>query len=127
MVEDSSPSSLYLSHTSSRRITLLHRLRDPVRRKRADLWAAVNWQLHHDNAPAHSSHLIQSFLAKHNTPVLRRAPYSPDMAPSSSNIMRNGTDQLRAIPKEAFQRCFRQWQNRWEKCVAAQRDYFEGH
>jgi len=25
--------------------------------------------------------LIQDFLAKHNTPVLRQAPYSPDMAP----------------------------------------------
>jgi len=124
---------------------VLRRLRDAVRRKRPDLWAAVNWQLHHDNAPAHSSHLIQSFLAKHNTPVLRQAPYSPDMAPcdfwlfpklkmplkgtrfqSREDIMRNATDQLRAIPKEAFQRCFRQWQNRWEKCVAAQGDYFEG-
>jgi len=113
---------------------VLRRLRDAVRRKRPDLWAAVNWQLHHDNAPAHSSHLIQSFLAKHNTPVLRQAPYSPDMAPcdfwlfpklkmplkgtrfqSREDIMRNATEH-----------CFRQWQNRWEKCVAAQGDYFEG-
>ena len=45
------------------------------------LLSTVNWQLHHYNAPAHSSHLIQSFLAKHNTPVLRQAPDSPDMAP----------------------------------------------
>jgi len=38
------------------------------------------WQLHHDNAPAHSSQLIQTFLAKHNIPVVRQAPYSPSMA-----------------------------------------------
>jgi hypothetical protein len=34
------------------------------------LWASRNWQLHHDNAPAHSSHLIQSFLAKHGILVV---------------------------------------------------------
>ncbi|PNF43836.1 hypothetical protein B7P43_G06040 [Cryptotermes secundus] len=39
------------------------------------------WQLHHDNAPAHSAHLIQIFVAKHNIPVVRQAPYSPDMTP----------------------------------------------
>jgi len=39
------------------------------------------WQLHDDNAPAHSSQLIQTFLAKHNIPVVRQAPYSLDMAP----------------------------------------------
>jgi transposase len=42
---------------------------------------SCNWQLHRDNAPAHSSHLIQSFLAKHGISVVRQAPYSPDMAP----------------------------------------------
>ncbi|PNF38778.1 hypothetical protein B7P43_G12822, partial [Cryptotermes secundus] len=46
------------------------------------LWDARNWQLHHDNAPAHSSHLIQGFLAKHGILQVRQAPYSPDMAPS---------------------------------------------
>ncbi|KAJ8277363.1 hypothetical protein GJAV_G00074370 [Gymnothorax javanicus] len=45
---------------------------------------------------------------------------------SREDIMQNATAQLRAIPKEAFQQCFRQWQDRWEKCVAAQGDYFEG-
>ena len=39
-----------------------------VWRKQLFLWAAGTWQLHHDNAPAHSSHLIQGFLAKHNIP-----------------------------------------------------------
>jgi hypothetical protein len=33
-----------------------------------ELWDAHNWQLHHDNAPAHSSHLMQGFLAKHSIP-----------------------------------------------------------
>ena len=46
-----------------------------------NLWAAKAWQLHHDNAPTHSSHLIQGFLAKNNIPLICQAPYSPDMAP----------------------------------------------
>jgi hypothetical protein len=62
-------------------LEVIRHLRDAVRRKRLDLWASRNWQLHHKNAPVHSSHLIQSFLAKHDIPVARRAPYSPDMAP----------------------------------------------
>ena len=38
---------------------------DAVRRKRSDLWSTGNWDLHHDNAPVHSSHFIQNFfLAK---------------------------------------------------------------
>jgi len=60
---------------------VLCRLRNAVWHKRPDLWAAETWQLHHDNAPAHSSHLIQGFLAKHNIPLIHQAPYSPDMAP----------------------------------------------
>jgi len=61
-------------------LEVLCRLRDAVWRKRPDLWARGTWQLHH-NAPAHSSQLIQTFLAKHNIPVVRQAPYSPDVAP----------------------------------------------
>jgi hypothetical protein len=46
---------------------------DAVRHKRLDLWASRNWQLHHDSAPAHLSHLTQSFLTKHGIPVVRQA------------------------------------------------------
>ena len=54
---------------------------DAVRQKRPDLWAAGTWQLHNDNAWAHSLKLIQTFFAKHNIPVVWQAPYSPNMAP----------------------------------------------
>jgi transposase len=118
---------------------------DAVRRKRPDLWPTRNWQLHHDNALALSSDLIQSFLTKHGIPVVHQAPYSPDMAPcdfwlfpklkrplkgsrfdSREDIMRNVTKELRNLSKEAFQECFRQWKECWAKCVESQRAYFEG-
>jgi transposase len=126
-------------------LEVIRHLRDAVRRKKPDLWASRNWQLHHDNAPAHSSHLIQSFLAKHGIPVVRQAPYSPGMAPcdiwlfpklkrplkgsrfdSREDIMRNATKELRSLPEAAFQKCFQQWKERWAKCVESQGAYFEG-
>jgi transposase len=125
-------------------LEVIRHLRDAVQRKRLDLWASRNWQLHHDNAPAHSSQLIQSFLAKPNISVVRQAPYSPDMAPcdfwlfprlktplkdscldSREDIMRNVTKELRSLPEEAFQKCFQQWKERWAKCVESQGAYFE--
>lgn len=126
-------------------LEILRRMRDAVRRKRPDLWATNSWWLHQDNAPAHSSHLVQGFLAKHRIPVLRQAPYSPDMAPcdfwlfptlkmplkgtrfqSRNEIMQNATARLKSIKKVEFQACFQKWQERWNKCVKSQGDYFEG-
>ena len=46
-------------------IEVLRRLRDAVRRKRQQLWASGEWHLHHDNEPAHSSALVETFLVKH--------------------------------------------------------------
>ena len=72
-------SSVFILHheyaPKSKKITkgyyrdVIRRLRDAVRSKRPDLWSTDNWRAHHDNAPAHSSHLIQTFLAKNQTPV----------------------------------------------------------
>ncbi|UYV83084.1 hypothetical protein LAZ67_22002147 [Cordylochernes scorpioides] len=60
---------------------VLRRLRDAMRRKRPELWSTGNCHLHHDNATAHSSHLIQTVLHKTQTSVVLQASYSPDIAP----------------------------------------------
>ncbi len=125
-------------------LEVMRHLRDAVRRKRPKMWAAQNWQLHHDNAPAHFAHLIQTYLAKNNTPLVRHPPYSPDMAScdfwlfpklkttlkgkrfeSREEIMKKTTAELYSIPKSTFQRRYQQWQHRWEKCVHSQGDCFE--
>jgi hypothetical protein len=116
-------------------LEVIRHLRDAVWCKRSDLWASRNWKLHHDNAPAHSSHPIQCFLAKHSIPVVHQTPYSPDMAPcdfwlfpklkrplkgscldSHQDIIRNAMKELRCLA-EAFQTCFQQWKERWPKYV----------
>jgi hypothetical protein len=37
-------------------------------------------QHHHDNAPAHSTALVQDFLAKRHITQVCHSPYSPDLA-----------------------------------------------
>ena len=61
---------------------VLARLMDAVRKKKPELWVNQIWVLHHDNAPAHASLLIRSYLAKHQTSVVSHPPYSPDLAPA---------------------------------------------
>jgi hypothetical protein len=72
-------------------------------------------------------------------------PYLPDLSPcdfflfprlknhlkgrhfgSLDNIQKSVTDELKGIPAEAFQHCYKQWKQRLRCCVAAQGNYFEG-
>jgi len=125
--------------------TVLQRLRDAVRRHHPEKWRSSNWILHHDNAPAHGAVSTNEFLAKHNIPPLPHPPYSPGLDPCDfflfpqlkktmkgsrfdcvEEIEANMTRQLRAITKCDYQRCFCQWQERWNKCIQAQGRYFKG-
>lgn len=49
-------------------IKVLCRLKDAAKRKRPQLWASVDWQLHHDNVAAHSSRLEQGFCQNFASP-----------------------------------------------------------
>ena len=96
----------------------MKRLRDAVRRKRPRFWSSGDWLLHHDNAPAHTSNLVQQFLAKHKIVQLRQPSYSPDIAPCDfwispklkmafkgkrfddiETIQSNATRKIKVIPK----------------------------
>jgi hypothetical protein len=120
---------------------VLQRLRESVHRKRPEKWWDGESILHHDSVPAHTSHLVQQFLAKHGTAQLQQPPYSLDLAPCDfflfprlkkvlkehrfevmEDIKRNLTKTLLDIPKEEFAKCFRQWQKHWATCVAAERE-----
>ena len=125
-------------------LEVLRRLRDAARRKWPDIWTGKNWQLHHDNAPTHSTHEIKGFLSKNNTALVREPSYSPDLAPCDFWLFRKlkitlremrfqsraditeKTMELRSIPEEEVKRCFQKWQRRWEKCLHLQGEYFEG-
>ena len=108
-------------------VEVLKRLRDAVRRKRPLSGSSGDWLLHDDNAPSHSSNLVQQFLAKHKIVQLRQPPYSPDIAPCDfwmfpklkmalkgkwfddiETIQSNATRELMT----AFEDCFKKWKHR---------------
>jgi hypothetical protein len=49
---------------------VLRRLRGNVRRRRPELWWEQTWQLHHDNAPSHTSVFTQPYMAKYKMTVI---------------------------------------------------------
>lgn len=126
-------------------VEILKRLHDAIRRKRPHFWQTGDWLLHHDNAPAHASNLVQQYLSKHSVVQLRQPPYSPDVAPcdfwlfprlkmplkghrfdDKKTVETNATNALKAIPITDFQDCFGKWKHRYERVVQSNGDYFEG-
>lgn len=126
-------------------VNVLRHLREDIRRKRPELWANQSWFLHHDNAPIHTAHLTRDYLTKNNVNVIPQAPYSPDMAPCDfflfpklklplrgkhfetiEAIKENSQKELKAIPKHAYENCYKDWKKRWHMCIASDGDYFEG-
>jgi len=119
-------------------------LRDAVCRMRPELWENQTWMLHHDNAPAHASLLIRSYLAKHQTSVVPHPSYSPDLAPADfflfpklkttlkghhlqtiEEIHENAIRELCTITESAFQEALQERKKCWERCIASRQDYFE--
>ena len=66
--------------------------------RRLQLRATGDWQLHHDNVPAHASHLMHKFLVKHQITQVTQLPYIPDLTPCDfwffpkQNHLWRGTD-----------------------------------
>ena len=94
------------------------------------------------NAPCHTAISTNEFLAK-SISLVPQPPYSPDLSPcdlSSSqnshlkgrhfgtvdNIQKVVTDHLRALLHKDFQHCYWEWEQRLQRCVASQGNYFEG-
>ncbi|GBL84997.1 Mariner Mos1 transposase [Araneus ventricosus] len=124
---------------------IFKRLRDAIRRKRPEKWAANDWFLLHGNAPPHRALIVKKYLARHSVTTLEHPPYSPDLAPAdfylfprlktklkghrfvySDEVIENAMKQLKDLSNNGFQECFEQLYERWKKCVDEGRKYFEG-
>jgi hypothetical protein len=42
------------------------------------------------------------------------------------DIVTNVPNDLKVIAQTSFEQCFQNWKRWWDRCIAAQRDYFEG-
>jgi len=122
---------------------VLRRLRENVQRKGPQKWQNQKLIVHHDNAPAHRSFKVSQFLAKNSMTVVPHPPY--DLAPCDfflfptlklrmkgrrsdtiEDIQEESQRVLDTVPKRDFQGCFQAWQKRWDRCIPAKGEYFEG-
>jgi hypothetical protein len=97
-----------------------------IRRKHPDKWRTNSWALHHDNAPAHASLVVQQFLASTKTAVIPHPSYSPDLVPRDfflfpkiklklkgrsfdniKEIQTESRDVMKTLTRNDFQQCLR--------------------
>jgi hypothetical protein len=73
------------SHTTNGKFycEVLKRLREGIRRKRADKWKNDNWLLRHDNTPAYTSLIVQQFVTSKNVTVIPHPPIHLTLPPAS--------------------------------------------
>ena len=94
--------------------------------------------------PRHTATSVNEFLNKKGIPVVLQPPYLPDESvwlltfPENQippqrlsfgtvdNIQKVMTDQLRALPYEDFQHGYREREQRLQRCLASQGNYFKG-
>ena len=103
--------------------------------RRLQLWATGDWQLYHDNVPAHASCLLQSFLVKQQITQDTQLPYSPDLVHGDFYLFRNSPSGFTKTTFERVEISDHRWDSEkcdeaadgdWENCVRSQRAYFEG-
>ncbi len=111
--------------------------RKRFRRKRPALLKSGQWHFHLDNAPVHNSILVTDYLIK----TVPHPPYSPDLAPCDfwlfpklrvcryetiEEIKESVTKVIDMLTQEDFHGAFQKLLERYNKCIAAGVDYFEG-
>jgi hypothetical protein len=93
--------------------------------------------LHHEYAPCHTAISVNDVLTKKVIPLVPEPPYSPYLSPCDFFLFTKHkfhlkgrhfgtvTDQLRELPHEEFQHCYREREHRLRRCVASLKNYFE--
>ena len=119
----------------------LREFRKIFRRKRPALLKLGQWHFHQDNAPVHNSILVTDYLTKMGIKTVPLPPYSQDLAPcdfclfSKLRVCRYETIEemkvgvtkvIDTLTQENFHGAFQKLLERYNKCIAAGGDYFEG-
>ena len=96
------------------------------------LFKLSQWHFHPDNAPVQISILVTDYLNKMGIKTVPRPPYSPDLAPCGCSYdiieeMKEAvTKVIDTLTQEDFHEAFQKLLERYNKCIAAGGDYFEG-
>ena len=111
------------------------------RRKRPALFKLAQWHFHQDNAPVNNSILVSYYLTIMGIETFPRPAYSPDHSPCDFWLFpkltgcRCGTIEemkeavikvIETLTQKAFHGAFQKLLERYNKCIAAGNNYFEG-
>ena len=110
--------------------------------KRPALFKSGQWHFHQDNTPIPNSILVTEYLIKMSIKTVPQPPYSPDLAPSDFGLfpklrgcryetieeMKEAVRKvIDTLTQEDFHGAFQKLLERYNKCIAAGGDYFEGN
>ena len=102
--------------------------------------ASTQWHFHQDTAPVYNSILVTDYLTKISIKTVPHSPYSPDLAPYNfwlfpklggcryetiEEIKEAVTKVIDMLTQEDFYGAFQKLLERYNKCIAAEGDYFE--
>ena len=122
-------------------VEVLREFRKRFRRKMPTLFKSAQWHFHQDNAPVHYSILVTDYLTKMGIKTSPYRPYSPDLAPCDfwlfpkvrgcryetiEKMKETVTEVIDTLTQEVFYGAFQKMLKRYNKCIAAGGDYFEG-
>ena len=109
--------------------------------KRLALFKSGQWHFHEDNTPVHNSILVTDYLTKIGIKTVPQPPYSRDLAPcdfwlfpklrgcryeTTEEMKEAVTKIIDTLTQEEFHGAFQKLLERYNKCIAAGGDYFEG-
>ena len=121
---------------------VLREFRKRFHRKRLALFKSGQWHFHQDNTPVHNSILVTDYLTKMGFKTVPHPPYSPDLAPCDfwlfpklrgcryeiiEEMKEAVTKVIDVLIQENFDGAFQKLLERYNKCIAAEGDYFEGN
>jgi hypothetical protein len=122
-----------------------HRLNDLARQKRKKMWPewvvvstdrrltvrmkGSEFNLYHQIVQKFWQSNVRCGTKQKVFSVVSKPPYSQDLSPCNFLLFPKHkfhvTDQMRALPHEHFQHCYREWEQLLLRCVTSQENYIE--
>ena len=105
------------------------------------LFKSGQWHSHQDNVPVHNSIVVTNYLTKMGIRTVPHPPYTSDVAPcdfslfpklrgcryeTTEEMKEAVTKVINTLTQEDFHGLFEKLLERYNKCIAAGGDYFEG-
>ena len=105
------------------------------------LFKSGQWHFHQDNTPVHNSILVTDYLTKMGIKTVPQPPNSPDLAPCDfwlfpklrgcryetiEDMKEAVTKVIDTLTQKDFLGAFHKLWERYNKCIAAGGEYFEG-